>query len=278
MHGRYGIWPRSVHGKLFFLANGNPQTCSGTVIQANVVATAGHCVSDGRGRFHDNLLFCPQYYQEGRMPGTGCWAVENVVTSSHWHQRRDLDYDYACLVTRPTGTEYPGPIGERTGWAGVAFNIPSRQPIVQFGYPSNAPFAGDTIQQVISTEWYEVDTSTGGQRSKYVGSDLNGGSSGGGWFLSWRHPRYEYDDTDASIETDPSGAMNGPFLNGLNSHKRCKNNCASPPSDSQGIYWQEMGSPVFQAGVADDQDALDIFTTCWEDASWGASPPKPAQN
>ncbi|MCF7982824.1 MAG: hypothetical protein K9L70_00315 [Thiohalocapsa sp.] len=264
MHGRYDVWPRFIHGKLFFTMGGSNFVCSGTVVGRNVVATAGHCVSSGGGQFGSNFMFCPGYSQSGPMPGTGCWAVRNAFTTGRWHNGGDFDYDYACMVTASTGTQFAGPIANRTGSAGIAFNWASEQPIVQFGYPAGRPFTGDIIEQVASTEWYEVDMGTGGQRSKYIGSDLTGGSSGGGWFLSWRHPNAELPDTDGFNSTDPAGARNGPFLNGVNSHRRCRTNCNEPPTNTAGMFWQEMGSPVFRSSTTDDQDASDVFTACFD--------------
>lgn len=263
MQGRYETWPRSVHGKLFFSLGGSDSECSATVIGRNVIATAGHCVSDGSGTWATNFLFCPGYSQSGPMPGTGCWGVRDGTTSTAFLQSDDEDYDYACLITNTTGDQFNGPIGDRTGWTGVAYNRATFQPIVQFGYPGDAPFDGKTIQQVVSVEWYELDRTPGGQKSKYIGSDLTGGSSGGGWFLSWRHPSTEYPDTDGSTVTDPAGAQNGPYLNGVNSHTRCASNCGNPPTTTSGEFWQEMGSPQFLNSTTDNQDASDIFGYCF---------------
>ncbi len=262
MQGRYDVWPRSIHGKLFFSIGSSNYVCSATVIQRNVIATAGHCVSTGSGAWATNFRFCPGFSQSGAMPGTGCWGVRDGATSTAYFASADVDYDFACLITNRTGDQFDGPIGDRTGWAGQAYNFSSVQPVVQFGYPQGAPFDGKTIQQVASTEWYEVGMTPGGQGSKYIGSDLTGGSSGGGWFLSWRHPSTEYPDTDNSNITDPAGARNGPFITGVNSHKRCRSNCGSPPSATAGVFWQEMGSPQFLRSASDNQDASDVFQYC----------------
>jgi hypothetical protein len=264
MHGKYDVWPRFVHGKIFFSMGGGDFVCSGTVVGRSVVATAGHCVSSGSGQFGSNFLFCPGYSQSGPMPTAGCWPIRNAFTTGRWHNTGDFDYDYACMVTALSGTQYAGPVGNRTGWAGITYNWTSEQPTVQFGYPAGSPFQGNVIEQVASTEWYEVDMGPGGQRSKYIGSDLTGGSSGGGWFLSWRHPNAELPDTDGVNKTDPAGARNGPYLNGVNSHRRCRTNCNVPPTNTAGMFWQEMGSPVFRRSSTDDQDASDVFTACFD--------------
>jgi hypothetical protein len=264
MQGKYDQWPRFIHGKLFFTLSGTNYVCSATVIGRSVVATAGHCVSSGSGVWATNMSFCPGYNQAGPMSGVGCWGVRGRATTGRWHFNSDTDYDFACLITNLTGTERNSEIGVVTGGAGYAFNFPSSQPTVAFGYPAGTPFGGKTIQQVVSAEWYEADMVSGGQKSKYIGSDMTGGSSGGGWFLSWRHPSAEYPDTDASSLTDPAGANNGPFLSGVNSHKRCRTNCGTPPTDTAGLFWQEMGSPQFLRSDADSQDVTDIFSICFD--------------
>ena len=264
MQGKYQTWPRSIHGKLFFSLGSSNFVCSASVIGRNVIATAGHCVSDGKGAFATNIRFCPGYNQSGPMAGTGCWGVRGGAIPPAFHYSSDTDYDYACLITNPTGDTYNGPIGDRTGWAGYAYNWPTDQTVVQFGYPQGTPFDGRTIQQVASVEWYEVDMTPGGQKSKYIGSDLTGGSSGGGWFLSWRHPSAEYADTDDSWWTDPAGAQKGPFINGVNSHRRCVSNCGTPPTTTAGVFWQEMGSPQFLSSDSDGQDASDVFQICFD--------------
>ena len=127
-----------------------------------------------------------------------------------------------------------------------------------FGYPQGAPFGGQIIIQTSAPDWYNWDPVAGGQVSKIVGNDMTGGSSGGGWFLGWRAPGAEIADTDGSWNTDPTTA--GPYVNGVNSHKRCLQNCNTPPTATAGLFWQEMSSPPFRGGSAtDDWESEDIF-------------------
>lgn len=264
MHGKYLVWPRSVHGKLFFTLGGSNFVCSATVIGRSTIATAGHCVSDGAGGFASNLLFCPSYFENptGPNPARGCWAGFGAVTSSPWHVNGDPDYDYACFVTNTTGDTVSDKIGNVTGWAGRAWNWDAKQPTMTFGYPAGSPFLGNTIQQTASVEWYEYDFTPGGPTSKVIGSDLTGGASGGGWFLSWQAPDGEIQDTDGVSETDPMTDASGPLLNGVNSHKSCLFTCQSPPTASQGVFWQEMTSPTFRSSGSDNADSEDIFAAC----------------
>jgi hypothetical protein len=158
-----------------------------------------------------------------------------------------------------TGDTVANKIGNVTGWAGRAWNF-TDVPEMVFGYPQAAPFHGNTIQQVAGPDWYSWDATAGGQVSKIMGNDLTGGASGGGWFIGWRAPTDEIADTDGSNNTDPGTA--GPFINGVNSHKRCRTNCNTPPTATAGVFWQEMSSPPFRSDANDASDSEDVFAIC----------------
>jgi hypothetical protein len=263
MQGAYVNFPLSVLGKLFFSIGASNFVCSATVIFRSTVATAGHCISNGAGTFATNVQFCPSYNTGGINPSRGCWAGISLTTSGNWHSNSDFDYDYACIVTATTGTLLSSKIGNVTGWAGRTWNWVDA-PEMAFGYPQAAPFAGNTIQQVAGVDWYNSDTTPGGQVAKYMGNDMTGGSSGGGWFLAWRGPNGEISDTDANNNTDPLGS--GPYINGVNSHKRCVTHCGSPPTAGAGVFWQEMGSPPFM-NTAAGAESEDIFAVCLSHAN-----------
>jgi hypothetical protein len=261
MHGTYLGWPRALHGKFFFTLNGLDFVCSATPINRSTIATAGHCVNDGTNTYITSGLFCPSYTNGAANPARGCWALVAVLTSAAWNAGGDPDYDYACGITHTAGTLINNKLGNVTGWAGRAWNWVDVMEVV-FGYPQGAPFNGNVIQQVVAPDWYNVDFVAGGQVSKAIGSDMTGGSSGGGWFLSWRHPATEFPDTDGSGVTDPAGAQNGPFINGVNSHKRCASGCFTPPTAVAGTFWQEMTSPPFRSTAAGDESE-DVFAVCF---------------
>ena len=262
MHGKYRTWPRSIHGKLFFSLGAGNFVCSATVTNRSTIITAGHCVSNGAGTWATNLYFCPSYNQGGENAVSGCWTAGAQTTTTNWHFDGDPDYDYACAVTALTGTVQATKIGNVTGWAGRAWNFGADESEITFGYPQGSPFPGTVIQQTASVDWYEWDFTAGGVKSKLIGSDLTGGSSGGGWFLSWRAPGAEVVDTDGTGTTDPACGNCGPHINGINSHKRCLVNCGSPPSSTAGLFWQEMSSPPFWSNGDANNDSEDVFALC----------------
>jgi hypothetical protein len=268
--GNYFTYPISTVGVLYFVIPGQGTfRCSASAINRNTLATAGHCVySPGIG-FHSNFIFCPSYVGPGTPPGPECirgsWGWTGFAATSTAWTLNQIDRDFACVVTN-AGNEGQGALGNITGWLGRAFNWPSRQAEFAWGYPAGPPFNGNLIQTVTSTEWYQVNMSPGDgpgvdHLSKYIGSDMTGGSSGGPWWLSHRHPNIaiEVPDTDGQDTTDP-GQGGGPFINGVNSHKRCAGNCNNPPAG--GLFWQEMGSPQFLSTAAGGESE-DVFAQCF---------------
>lgn len=257
-YGRYLTYPTSTIGRYYFRLNGGNYVCSASVIQRNTIATAGHCVSDGAGTFATNRLFCPSYNAGGINPEQGCWAGVTAVTSTQWHLSGDPDYDYACVIMDGTGTVHATPIGDQTGWLGRAWNFSPSQMEMDFGYPAASPFPGYHIITTAAPEWYTFDFYSGGQVSKFIGNDMTGGSSGGPWILGLGHRSAEWPDTDGSQATDPGSQL----INGVNSHKRCRVSCISPPTATVGVFWQEMSSPPFMDTSATGESE-DVFQQCF---------------
>lgn len=250
-------YPKSAIGKLFFTLGGKNFVCSASVIGRSTVITAGHCNSDGNGKFATNRLFCPSY-NGAPHPTRDCWAVTTSVVAAPWHNGGDPDYDYSCLVMNTTGRKVASKIGNVTGTLGRAWNFAPQQAERTFGYPAATPFNGDTLQTTASTEWYTHDFSAGGQVSKVIGSDLTGGSSGGPWIIGWTGGLTETADTDGSADTDPGSN----WVNGVNSHKRCLGSCFTPPTTTSGTFWQEMTSPPFSKTSSDNNDSEDVIAIC----------------
>lgn len=253
-YGNYSKQSTSYIGKLFGRTHtGANFQCSASLIGRRVIATAGHCVSDGRGNWYGNYMFCPSYFgPPGQpFPGRGCYAWTYQATSSTWFNNGNpggFDRDYACIVT--TGS--PGNWG---GWSGRAWNWPTRQHTTAWGYPSVSPFPGYHIITCASTEWYERNLSSGTGNSKYIGCDQTPGSSGGPWWFGIRHKNtsFNYAPLDNSNLTDPPRTLSeqrgGPFINGVNSHRRSG-------------WVNEMGSPQFTNTAAGD-DSEDVFAACY---------------
>ncbi|QKK01480.1 MAG: trypsin-like serine protease [Pseudomonadota bacterium] len=271
--GKYTTYPMSTIGKLFFSQGGGNFVCSASVIGRSTIVTAGHCVSDGNGNFNTNFLFCPSYRKgpgSGEPhPDRGCWGWSSATTSTQYHNSANVDYDYGCIVTQTTGDTVSNKVGNVTGWTGRAWGGSIFFHQIAMGYPAGSPFPGYHIVACNGTEWYEVQRagSADGQKSKYIGCDMTGGSSGGPWWFGLRHPNgsFNYPDTDGSNVTAPW--VGSAMIRGLNSHARCQNSCYTPPNASGGTYFQEMGSPYFQSTAAHNNSSESVFEICLNHAN-----------
>ncbi len=83
----YNSYPNRTVGKLFFSNSaGSTFVCSASVVNSenkDLVWTAGHCVSDGRGTFYRNWQFVPAY--RSGSASFGVWTPRRVSTTSEWH-------------------------------------------------------------------------------------------------------------------------------------------------------------------------------------------------
>jgi hypothetical protein len=170
----------------------------------------------------------------------GCWPDVNEFVSFPWFNASNCDRDYGCITSRSTGTKIAKKIGNITGWTGRAWNWPSRQPTFSWGYPQAAPFAGNRLISTASTEWYQLNRNTSeSQLSKYIGNDMTGGSSGGPWWLNVVSNLPEIAAVDSNAITDPAQGNTAPWINVVNSHKRCTQSGCPAVS----IFIDEMRSP-----------------------------------
>lgn len=254
---RYLTFPVSTIGKLFFTQNGSNYVCSASVVYADnsehdVVATAGHCVSDGAGNWSTNMYFCPSYISSGPNPQRGCWTSDNLITFTAWHGSGDIEADVACMIAHDTGTIINDHVGNVTGTLGRAWNWGADEPEFSFGYPAASPFPGWAMVAVVGPEWYTYDWGSHAD-SKYMGNDMTGGSSGGPWILGWGHPTIEFSDTDGTSATDPLPGGTG-WLNGVNSHKIVVGGVTRS---------QEMGSAQF---TNSDPDTEVLWSSCGSSA------------
>lgn len=149
-------------GKVFFVASdGQPHWCSGSSVQTaykNLVATAGHCVSDIQGAgVHDKWIFVPGY-AEGATPW-GLYIGNYAFTHYDWQAYTDYDRDYAfvnvfrgVVASASGGLTDVGRLGENVGAQGLAYTQPVDTSVDVFGYPAGShpdgkeSYTGETIE------------------------------------------------------------------------------------------------------------------------------------
>ena len=188
----YEAYPYRTYGKVFFTkATGGDFVCSGTVVNTqtsstspgnlSTIWTAGHCVSDGQGRFHTNWVFVPAYRDNVRPFGT--WSARRLTTKTEWHSFSNFEQDVGAAVLN---TQSGVAIQNRVGSMGIAFNQAYPQHWHSFGYPQASPFNGQRQFACTASYARQADLSPRTNVPQIgIGCDFTGGSSGGGWIIGW---------------------------------------------------------------------------------------------
>jgi V8-like Glu-specific endopeptidase len=208
----YQVYPYSTVGVLFFTQYGVDYRCSAASIGNGAIWTAGHCIHKGDNKqsgWSTNVIFVPAY-KNGSTP-FGVWTASYITTKGLWFEYGDLRYDMAGAILNEWNNQS---ISEVVGSLGFAYNQDSSLHWLNMGYPSAAPFDGQT-QQICAASFAYADTSMPAPSPIAMGCDMSRGSSGGPWILSF---------------SGQVGQTN--FLNGNNSYRYT-------------FHPQEMYSPYF---------------------------------
>jgi V8-like Glu-specific endopeptidase len=177
--------PRST-GKLFFSDNGLDYVCSAAAIDTrrrNQVITAGHCVHTGphpegllvQPHYYSDWLFVPRY-RNGNAP-LGRWAATSVRTFRGWTDQESFRFDQAIISFARRGRQR---LVDVVGGNEVVWGKRQRERGVRiWGWPAEAPYDGETARRCDGRTTRFEDTADAAMRQ----CDLNGGASGGPWFL-----------------------------------------------------------------------------------------------
>jgi len=170
----------------FTKALGGNFVCSGTIVNSaskRMVSTAGHCVSDGAGRFHRNVVVVPAYSSafNGQAP-YGQWTARQLTTTSSWHSSGNFKQDVGIIITNDR-------LGRRIvnylGGQGTRFNASRSQFFRSYGYPQAAPFNGFNQYVCPSSRLGDDNPNwfAPGPNTMRISCNMTGGSSGGGWLV-----------------------------------------------------------------------------------------------
>jgi V8-like Glu-specific endopeptidase len=175
-------YPTSATGKLWFTINGAWYICSGTMVKPGIVVTAGHCVHEGNRSttgWHSNFQFVPAY-RNGSAP-YGVWTNWTFAnTTSTWYNGGGgvpNDADYAVIVFNKNSSGKR--IGDYTGWLGWQYPDLIGKHNTVFGYPAN-------LDSGLTNHRVDSNVNQGGGNTGVWGSDMTGGSSGGGVVFNLR--------------------------------------------------------------------------------------------
>jgi hypothetical protein len=191
------FYPFRAAGKLFFNIGEGSFVCSASLIAPGLVVTAGHCVAGwGTGHFHSNWVFVPAY-SNGLAP-YGKWSAQQAAVMSSYIFGTDscsqagvvCDDDVAVILLRPTSKgDVPG---NHTGWFGYGWNgygffhpneSPGQTEITQLGYPCNLDSCA--LMERTDSQGFTDPNST---NNTIIGSEQEGGSSGGPWVINLGQP------------------------------------------------------------------------------------------
>ena len=161
-------YPAGAIGRLTFRQRGGSYFCTGFLIAADTVATAGHCVHDGLSDsvegFSDNVFFTPGQNGIGgsSAPFGSCGVIE-VTATDPWLQGQVERFDLGFVRLDCS-------IGDTVGWFGFepggSADAEGSDVTVQ-GYPFDKPsgtqwFSEGTIEFVTDgLAFYRADSSAG---------------------------------------------------------------------------------------------------------------------
>lgn len=143
-------YPARTAARLFYYNNGVPAgCCSGIMVSKDFVLTAGHCAYNSftQSWGYDSMLVAPAYHNGAFQPSLPVSVVEKVYLFKTYYDNAGWD-DIALLQLKQ-------PIGQQTGWIGMAFNTDtsyfSGRVFHKFSYPG-------VVSPFDSTKVYNGDT------------------------------------------------------------------------------------------------------------------------
>jgi glutamyl endopeptidase len=125
-------YPYSAIAQISFTRGGSSYGCTGWLINANTVATAGHCLYDN-GAWSTNVVVYPG--RNGSSTPYGSCGYTRLYSVSGWTSSRSPEYDYGAIKLNCT-------VGNSTGWFGYRWQSASLtgQPTYLAGYPCDKPY------------------------------------------------------------------------------------------------------------------------------------------
>lgn len=224
-------------GKMFFSSPQGNMVCSAAVVtdpahpgKSNLVWTAGHCVHAGKGGgWYRNIAFVPSYNNSASLTSRqitnpraksvspyGIWWADWATTSSQWMKggghtgNAASGYDYAVLHVKPESGGKS--LQEQLGSAlPVWFAAPAANKVKSMkvrGYPAEAPYDGSKMYDCHgATKRFVLASNVPAQYM--IGCTMNGGASGGPWFLSHNGRTYLVSNNSLS---DRKTFITGPRL------------------------------------------------------------------
>lgn len=134
-------YPWSAIVKLFVInGKGESRACSGALVDAQWVLTAGHCIHDTTAGWAQRVRVVPAY-AVGDKPFQYADSVR-LHSFSGWTDQADLNWDIGFV-------RLDEPIGALTGWYGFGYNTSNsfftQERFTNPGYPGESPYDGQKM-------------------------------------------------------------------------------------------------------------------------------------
>lgn len=168
-------------GRVFFTLDGTDYSCSGSAVagasaSASVVVTAGHCVSDGAGRWATHWVFVPGY-RDGRQPFGG-YPARRYFVAAGWAHGGNEDDDVAFVVVKTARVRgVTRTLAAAVGGQRIGFGYRGTLETV-FGYPSAPPYSGRRLDYCAGALFPDPY----GSADAGLNCSMTEGGSGGPWF------------------------------------------------------------------------------------------------
>lgn len=191
-------YPYRAAGKLFFQIGASTYVCSGSLIKPGIVVTAAHCVANyGQKQFYTGWQFTPAY-ANGSAP-YGVWAAKKVYVLTSYYNGTDGCYQYGVICPDDVAViVLNGTPGNNTGWFGYwyggGWSGSGLFQITQLGYPVGL----DNGAYMERNDSYGYTNATYSNNT-IIGSNMNGGSSGGPWIENFGLPSALTGETNGSF-------------------------------------------------------------------------------
>jgi V8-like Glu-specific endopeptidase len=184
-------YPYRAAGKLFFNEPAGTFICSASLIKRGIVVTAAHCVANyGKKQFYSGWQFVPAY-RNGSAP-YGVWTVRQAIVLTAYYNGTDncAVYGVVCpddVAVLILNTQNSGYVGTTVGWFGYwyggGFTSNGLTQITQLGYPAGL----NNAVYMERNDSYGYKSSSNSNNT-IIGSNMNGGSSGGPWLVNFGLP------------------------------------------------------------------------------------------
>jgi glutamyl endopeptidase len=170
-------FPNSAIVRISFSAG----SCTGWLIGANTVATAGHCVAPGgTGGFYDPATYTIAPGQNGTSQPFGTCGARRLFSVVGWTDSANEAFDYGAIKLKCN-------IGNTTGWFGFFWTTAdlTGSPATVTGYPGDKPFGTNWTHSLsIAVNgndqlFYLIDTAPGQSGSPVWKQEQPGLCSGG---------------------------------------------------------------------------------------------------